>query len=78
MVRLKAYYDEDETFYCDSFNSSMVRLKVISKVKISPFETFQFLDGAIKREKRTGLRQPEKKFQFLDGAIKSLAQRNYE
>ena len=55
------------------FNSLMVRLKVqMIDLFYNLYKTFQFLDGAIKRNLLILITGSNIRFQFLDGAIKSF------
>ena len=64
---------KDLTGNSGCFNSLMVRLKVSAQNNdILLDDTFQFLDGAIKRSFGVNPDYSFVAFQFLDGAIKSV------
>ena len=63
MVRLKESLVEELEQVKQSFNSSMVRLKDHpSQYSFSDFESFQFLDGAIKRWRKRLIALEDKSF----------------
>ena len=54
-----------------SFNSKLVRLKVVRDKYGDPQYQFQFQTGAIKRTSATAATACQARFQFQTGAIKS-------